>query len=46
MEKDVKVILACPKCKSSCLWHKPDGSILCTVCMTTVKEGTDNETKH
>lgn|GEM_PF-3132452 len=27
-------ISKCPKCGSGCLMYKPDGSILCTVCMT------------
>jgi hypothetical protein len=29
-----KVITKCQKCGSVCLWHKPDGSVLCMVCMT------------
>jgi len=31
-------ISKCPKCGSVCLWHKPDGSVLCTVCMTLINK--------
>jgi uncharacterized Zn finger protein (UPF0148 family) len=35
-----KIITNCSKCGSGCLWYKPDGSVLCTVCMTLYnKEG-------
>jgi uncharacterized Zn finger protein (UPF0148 family) len=37
-----KIVSKCPKCESGCLWYKPDGSILCTVCMTKVKEKENN----
>lgn len=38
--KKKKPITKCPKCGSSCLWYKPGGAILCTVCMTIIdKEG-------
>lgn len=41
MKKGKETISRCPKCGSGCLWHKPDGAILCTVCMTVMdKEGT------
>jgi hypothetical protein len=33
-EMSKKVVSKCQKCGSECLWHKPDGSVLCTVCMT------------
>lgn len=29
----------CRKCGSKCLWYKPDGSVLCTVCMATLSKG-------
>ena len=35
-----KVISKCPGCGSGCLWFKPDGSVLCQVCMKKyTKEG-------
>jgi uncharacterized Zn finger protein (UPF0148 family) len=38
--KKKKPISICPNCKSTCLWHKPDGTVLCTVCLTLMdKEG-------
>lgn len=32
-------ISKCPKCGSGCLLYKPDGSILCSACMTKIDEG-------
>ena len=37
-----KTISKCPRCGSGCLWYKPDGSILCTVCMTVIQEQENN----
>ena len=37
-----KTVSICPKCGSGCLWYKPDGAILCTVCMTVVQEKENN----
>ena len=34
-------ITECPKCGSACLWYKPDGSVLCTICMTEYPKGAD-----
>ena len=35
-----QTISKCPKCGSGCLWYKPDGTVLCTVCMKLMdKEG-------
>ena len=33
-----KPISNCPKCKSVCLWFKPDKTILCQVCMILMDE--------
>jgi len=29
----------CKRCGSRCLWHKPDGSVQCTVCMYLIQQG-------
>jgi len=38
--KKKKTLTKCPKCGSGCLWYKPDGFIVCMVCMNLYdKEG-------
>lgn len=31
-----KSITACPRCQSTALWLRSDGSILCTACMARI----------
>jgi ribosomal protein S27E len=32
-KKETKTMLKCPDCGSGCIWYKPDGTVLCAVCM-------------
>ena len=36
-------IIKCPNCKSSCLYYKPDGTILCTACMNKIIKKQEEE---